>query len=224
MQKQINYTKIIFLREFTKELILSSFREQQTKQKIQIEKIRQRFVQPSVSSKENYQVSVSNISQKTKPLKPLIYRKSMIPIQPVNRITNPSEPLFKKSIQEVVAVQKQKLAEIKPEPQPKPIGFNLGKLEPLAQDNSIHLIECSGPGKNILIRRYNQPNVTKITLNQAEITDIINNFSIEARIPVVGGILKAAVGNLIISAVISDFVGSRFIINKINPFSMLMEQ
>ena len=92
------------------------------------------------------------------------------------------------------------------------------------KDLSINQIECSGPGKNVLVRRYNQPNVTKIILSQEEITDIINNFSREARIPIVGGILKAAVGSLVISAVISDFVGSRFIINKITPFSMIIEQ
>ena len=66
------------------------------------------------------------------------------------------------------------------------------------------------------MKRYNQPNVTKVILDQPEISMIIEMFSREARIPVVGGILKAAVGNLVISAVISDFVGSRFIINKIS--------
>ncbi len=48
-------------------------------------------------------------------------------------------------------------------------------------------------------------------------------FSQNARIPITNGILKAAVGDLIISAVISDFAGSRFVINKINPFNQIMD-
>ncbi len=240
MHKHTDHTRIIFLREFTKELILNRFRERKISQSIEIEKIRQQFVKPNMSaedvfkrvlrgnesnvndSSEKYQISISDTEQKRKPV---IHRTGVIlPSRLIQPMTRKIEPVFKKSMQEVIATQKQRLAEIKPEPQPKPQGFNLGKLEPILQDNSIQIIECSGPGKNVLVRKYNQPNVTKIILSQEEITDIINNFSREARIPVVGGILKAAVGSLVISAVISDFVGSRFIINKITPFSMLMEQ
>jgi hypothetical protein len=48
--------------------------------------------------------------------------------------------------------------------------------------------------------------MTKIILSQGEIMQIINNYSQQARIPLVGGILKAAVGNLLISAIISELL------------------
>ena len=60
-------------------------------------------------------------------------------------------------------------------------------------------------------------------MNQVEITDVLHAFAKQAKIPIVGGILKAAVGDLVISAVISEFVGSRFIINKITPYSIIQK-
>jgi len=95
------------------------------------------------------------------------------------------------------------------------------KLEPLLKDKTVLLIECPGPGKNILVKRYNQKNITRIVLSQSEISKIINEFSEKARIPIIGGILKAAVDNLIISAVVSEYVGSRFVITKLTPYSII---
>jgi hypothetical protein len=53
--------------------------------------------------------------------------------------------------------------------------------------------------------------------SRAIVNNIINRFSQQAKIPLLGGILKAAVGDLLISAVTSEFVGSRFIISRLNP-------
>lgn len=97
----------------------------------------------------------------------------------------------------------------------------LGRIAPLLQDLSIQAIECRGAEKNILVKRYNKIKVTRIVLTKQEIEDIINTFSQKARIPVVGGILKAAVGDLIISAITSEYVGSRFIISKITPYNLM---
>jgi len=115
------------------------------------------------------------------------------------------------------------LKEIKPEAKPRPEGFALGKIDYLLRDREIQSIECPGPEKNLLIKKYNKTNVTKVSLSQEEITDILYTFAKQARIPVVGGILKAAVGDLVVSAVISEFVGSRFIITKITPYSLIEE-
>ena len=112
-------------------------------------------------------------------------------------------------------IQTQVLNQIQPIAQPKPENFNLGKIEKILQDQTVQSIECPGPGKNILLKKFNRINTIRITLNEQEINTLIKEFSEKARIPTVGGILKAAVGNLVISAIISDFVGSRFIINRI---------
>ena len=109
------------------------------------------------------------------------------------------------------------LSELKPEYHEKPKGFFLGKIEMLLQDPFIQSLECPGPGKNILIKKYNQINVTKMVLSKDDINEVIENFSKQAKIPLAGGILKAAVGDLVISAVTSEFAGSRFIINRLSP-------
>mgnify|MGYP001610347913 FL=1 len=83
------------------------------------------------------------------------------------------------------------------------------------------MIECPGPGKNILVKVRNMVNVTKIILSEDEIKDIINFFSTATRIPISKGILKARLDNLLISAIVSDLTGSRFIMNKKSPYELI---
>ncbi|MBM3234579.1 hypothetical protein FJZ19_05815 [Candidatus Pacearchaeota archaeon] len=113
------------------------------------------------------------------------------------------------------------LQQITPSPQPIPIGFSLGKIDPLIHDNRITTIECPGPGKFILTKTAGNVNITHISLGEEEIKTIIHEFSRQAKIPIITGLFKAVVGNLVITAVLSDFVGSRFIINKSTPYSLL---
>ncbi len=151
-----------------------------------------------------------------------IYHRVKIPRQIQIRPLIKPTPLQKpEPIKKEIKKPEQELIKIKPEAEPMPKGFSLGKIEKLLQDKTIQSIECPGPEKNILVKRFNKINITKESLSQEEITDLINNFSNQAKIPIIGGILKAAVGNLIISAVISEYVGSRFIINKITPYSLI---
>ena len=94
------------------------------------------------------------------------------------------------------------------------------EINKMVSDKSVQTIECPGNGKNILVKVRNKINLTKIILNEEEIKNVINYFSDSARIPVLGGILKASLGSITISAVISDS-GSRFIINKNNPYNLI---
>ncbi len=109
---------------------------------------------------------------------------------------------------------REKISGIHPVPSNQKI--DLRKLNPLIYDPKVQVIECPGPNRNVLVRIGNTK-VTKITLTKDEIDSIINKFSKESKIPVMPGVFKAAVGNLIITAVISEHVGSRFIINKMTP-------
>lgn len=95
------------------------------------------------------------------------------------------------------------------------------EINKLIDDKNVQMIECAGPGKNVLVKVRNKVNVTKLTLNEGEIKNVINYFSDFARIPIVGGILKTSVNELMISAVISEYAGSRFIINKRNPYDLI---
>ena len=47
------------------------------------------------------------------------------------------------------------------------------KISPLMKDNTIITIECPGPGKNIVVKRYNQINMTRIVLSEEEIKSIV---------------------------------------------------
>ncbi len=111
-------------------------------------------------------------------------------------------------------------AGIAPGAQPFPAGFTLGKLDAIISKPDVTSIECAGPEKPILTRNLGLVSTTKLVLNEEEIRKIIKTFSEAARIPLVGGVFKAAVGNLIITAVLSEFVGSRFIINRYNPYAL----
>ena len=239
--KQIEQTeRITFLKKFTAEFLINSEEEKPPKS-IEIEKIKQKFLEP-VKLEKDFEKSI-NVSFFQKPIypreikkelkhsikKPLLKLKKRKPI--LHRIKTLRKPILKKTkqitkpiikqITKSISPQAQALTNIQPKAQARPAEFGLGNLEPLIKDVSIQSIECPGPRKNILVKQYNKINVTKTILSQEEITNIINNFSEKARIPIMGGILKAAVGDLIISAIISEFVGSRFIINKITPYSMI---
>ena len=58
---------------------------------------------------------------------------------------------------------------------------------------------------------------TGISLSNNEIEDTIQRFSEASKIPVDVGVYKVVVGNLIFSAIVSDVVPSRFLINKMKP-------
>ena len=89
------------------------------------------------------------------------------------------------------------------------------KIMPLLEDPLVTRIECIGPGKFLLINKNLQINSVKLTLDKNEINYILNYFSQEAKIPRIGGVFKAIVNNLIITAIDSEFGGPRFIITKI---------
>lgn len=99
--------------------------------------------------------------------------------------------------------------------------IDLGKLNVFLHDKGITTMECPGPEKFILIKRLGKINLTRIKLSKEEIDKIIKNFSERARIPLLGGVFKAVIGDLSISAVTSELVGSRFIIYRKTPYSIV---
>jgi len=98
-----------------------------------------------------------------------------------------------------------------------PENFDLGKLNPLLKDSRVTVIECPSPDKFLLVRSLGNTTLTKIALNQQEIQALIEKFSTISKVPIINGIFKAVIGNLSITAIISDLVGNRFILTKITP-------
>lgn len=99
--------------------------------------------------------------------------------------------------------------------------MDLGKLNLFIADPRINQIECYGPAKEVLVKVGGQTQKTRINLSKEEIQNVIMSFSEKTRIPLIKGVFRAALGNLILTAVISDFVDSRFTIQKRVPFQKL---
>ncbi|MBU1136390.1 MAG: hypothetical protein KJ559_02685 [Nanoarchaeota archaeon] len=97
----------------------------------------------------------------------------------------------------------------------------LGEIGVLIKDPRVTIIECPGPDKFVLAKTSGRTLITRIKLNAEEIQKIIKQFSEEAKIPVISGLFKANIRNLSITAVISEMIGSRFIITKMTPRFML---
>jgi len=230
MKKQED--RLLFLKEFTKELVLQSKPPESEKAGIREgaeekreEKTGHEIMVPSVlKTEEVVKKQEEEISSEpvTKPLQARPLRRRAYRLKPQFRPLTQARPIakpFRPIRQETKPVTPKTQPQIKPQPYSETL--DLGKLNLLVQDPKVTVIECPGPGKFVLARTLGKITTTKISLNKEEIQDIINKFSEKAKIPVISGLFKAAVGNLIITAVISELVGSRFIITKITRLSML---
>ncbi|MDP3882393.1 MAG: hypothetical protein Q8Q31_05950 [Nanoarchaeota archaeon] len=92
--------------------------------------------------------------------------------------------------------------------------FGFAKLDELIQDPSVETIECPGPDKPILISRRGKIQPTSFALKAEEIDRIMKEISDKTRIPLTTGVFRAALRRYLVTAVLSEFVGTRFIIQK----------
>jgi hypothetical protein len=90
-----------------------------------------------------------------------------------------------------------------------------GKLSGLLADPSVVSIECTGHDVPINIFRAGQKQRTRIILSKTEIDRLLNEISKQVQIPLSDGIFRVIVNNLMINAVISELVGTRFVIKKL---------
>ena len=91
------------------------------------------------------------------------------------------------------------------------------KLAPLLNDPSVTDIECSGPGQPLSVIRFGRTEITKIILTKEEIQQFLEDISKQVHIPIIEGIFRATTDLFHIDAIISDVIGSRFVIEKITP-------
>ena len=99
-------------------------------------------------------------------------------------------------------------------PVPVEAQVDLGKIDILIQDPNVEAIECSGESEEVIVRGMMGEQRTEIKLTKKEIDLVINKFSEWTKIPVSEGIYKVVYGKLILLAVISEVVGSKFLIKK----------
>lgn len=206
--------RILFLKEFTKELILNSkTNEGQFAEIISEDKI-----------KNPAEIPISPIMPAE--LKPFLNPRQISRQLPMKRIPLKlmAKPIAIKQAIRPQIMQGKKLSEIEPLPSSIPSGFSLNKIDFLIQDPRVTIIECPGPEKFVITRTAGRTAMTKLSLNNQEIQSIIEKFANAAKIPIISGLFKAAVGNLVITAVVSDIAGNRFIITKITPRFIIEQQ
>lgn len=75
-------------------------------------------------------------------------------------------------------------------------------------------VECKGAGKPLLITKNNIVSTSNVALTEEEISSFMKDVSQKTRIPLITGLFKALLGQFVIIAVVSEFVGTRFVIQK----------
>jgi len=101
------------------------------------------------------------------------------------------------------------------------IGEDYGKITPLLYDPSVSTIECEGEAKLIMVGRGGRRQVTRISLTKGEIKGILEKVADEAHIPLLEGVFRAVIKDFSINAVISETIGSRFVIKKATAYDLL---
>jgi len=204
--------KVFFLLEFTKELIKNSVTSEvlelqnvlRDETKEEKDKIRQIITKKEKIEKEP---RITGASLSKRPLLKPFPRKPLLIKRALPRVLRIPESRLPQGLQYI-------------KPVPSKIQIDLGKLNPLIKDPAVKIIEANGSDKNIMVGGIMGRKKTNIILTKGEIDDVIKKFSETARIPIQKGILKIAVGRLILSAIISEVTDSKFIIKKMMPNPM----
>lgn len=98
---------------------------------------------------------------------------------------------------------------------PFPLAVNLGKLSNPFSDSSVISLRVLGPGKMITGKFLDGSSKSlNISLGNDEITEVINSFSKASKRDINDKVFNASYDGVSINAVISEIVGSRFIISK----------
>lgn len=98
--------------------------------------------------------------------------------------------------------------------------LGLSKIKFFAFDPSVISVECQGAGRNLIVNKSGKIQTSSFSLNKEEIEEIVKKISEKTRIPVISGVFRAAFSNFVFIAVISEFVGTRFVIERKTPIFM----
>lgn len=192
MQEEFTKQRWFFLREFTRVLILSSTPKESFYQKIlpKIAEIEKEIKEKKeVKPKENIQI-----------LKKEFLPPAQLPTFPESKDKN---NLIPQNLPGTENNHSQKLA----------------RINQILSDPAVIGIECQGADKNILVNRSGRTQIVNIKLSEEEIKNIVTEISEKTKIPLIPGVFKAAFENKIITAVISEFIGIRFILSKRTPLA-----
>ena len=200
----------LFLLEFTKQLIDAYAPEDIAK----LEKIlKKEGKEGTIIQKESKELVKGILHEKEKELKFL--EKGRTPLKQRKPDLKKSLDSLRK-IRPVLRIPETRLPQTFQYLRPTPTNteIDLGRLNTFIQDPLVKVIECNGSDENIIVHGSMGTKPTNIILKKEEIDEIIKRFADAAKIPQDEGIFKAVFGKLIFSAIISETVGSKFIIKK----------
>jgi hypothetical protein len=186
-----------------------------------VPRMSERTMQASLGERTTRKVPVMSV------VAPPVVRKKreihplLVPIVMPKRPARPMAPRQMPPVQAPAPVQTQPTAQAPAAPQGATLSQDYGKITPLLNDPSVSTIECSGAGKPLMIIRAGQKQGTRIVLTAEEIKEILHKVSDAVHIPLLEGVFRAAVDNFNINAVISEMIGSRFVIKKQTAYAML---
>jgi hypothetical protein len=222
--------KRIFLLTFTKELIIHSAKKDIIKLQNIIESKEQKIKEmPSdlhrgifVRELKGSKPPVISVFEKSieipaaeKPLQISPVKKPAIFFKP-RPFFNPQRRLIKPILKPHLLIPEPKLPSHLEYLKPIPVAgmeIDLLKLNPLIKDNAVRVIEAN-TNEKVIVNGTMGTKPTDIILNEEDINRVINKFSETSKIPVSEGIYRVVIGNLILSAIISETTGPKFIIKK----------
>jgi len=183
-----------FLKEFAKALIQEKIRQQRKKAQLEMVRVPSLVIleKPVVPS----MITPTIVRKRTIIRHPLITKPA--------KIEAPEKPAFAAPPAVVAAPPPARLKE----------AITLARIEQLLADPAVLSVECTSPGRPLLINRGGAIQTTALTLSPEEVSNIMQEISDRTRIPLTSGLFKAFFGNYIITAVMSELVGTRFIIQK----------
>ncbi|MEK6852774.1 MAG: hypothetical protein AABX59_02745 [Nanoarchaeota archaeon] len=140
---------------------------------------------------------------------------AQIPQQQFPRVRPQIIPIKSEQFEELeIPTPAQEFEEFKM-PKMQPGKLDLGILNQFVQDNAVSVIKFEDG--QLKVTKKGEEILTDIALEEEEAKTIIKNFSIAAGKEISGHIFEARIENLRIHAIISDVMGTRFVINKEEP-------
>jgi hypothetical protein len=171
--------------------------------------------------KNKMQESVMQV-QSTQPTSYQTQQPSQVQTPQVQSPAQPSRMLPLRVVtQPTFLPVEEDLAPKQEEIQPTPSTQNLslrtiynGKIAGLINDPSVLSVECLGPNVPVTVFRLGQKQKTKVVLSKVDIDNMLSEISSQTKIPLSEGVFKVVVNNLMLNAIISDLIGTRFVIKK----------
>ncbi|HVY01512.1 MAG TPA: hypothetical protein VHA12_01985 [Candidatus Nanoarchaeia archaeon] len=191
----------VFLKEFTRQLIINS----KPKSKVDPQVIER--VRIKLENKVPLETLIPKQRSQIVTSKPII--RKQVPLRNLQGFM-PSKQIPKTNVPFPVQKQTSKVEHIIKDSQT----IDFGKLSTFLSDLSVTGVECPGPNKNVLVNKSGLVQTSAVTMSADEMQEILKEFSEKTKIPLIPGIFKALYNNFLITAVISEIAGNRFIIEK----------